>query len=237
MNFIGKKVLVTGGSKGIGYAIAEGFFLLGAEVDITTTEKNKKQFKNFKSYRVDFDNEESTEKFLSVIRKRKYDICINNAGINAINEIQETKLDDWENILKVNLTAPFRVIQAVTPLMKENKFGRIVNVSSIWGKISKAKRLPYSASKFGIRGLTFACAAELAKDNILVNNVLPGFTLTELTKKILTPKEMKEIEQQIPIGRMADPKEVAQVVLFLCSEMNSYISGQDIVVDGGFVNV
>jgi len=103
--------------------------------------------------------------------------------------------------------------------------------------ISKAKRLPYSASKFGIRGLTLACAAELAKDNVLINNILPGFTLTELTKKILTPSEMEEIEKQIPAGRMAEPKEIAQVVLFLCSEMNSYISGQDIVVDGGFVNV
>ena len=237
MNFTGKKVLITGGSKGIGLSTAEEFHLLGAEVHITTTTKNKTKFEKFKVHRVDFDNNKSLEDFLSIIANEDYDICINNAGTNAINKIEDTRLEDWEKILKVNLTAPFRVIQAVVPHMKKKKYGKIVNISSIWGMISKAKRLPYSASKFGIRGLTLACAAELAKDNVLINNILPGFTLTELTKKILTPSEMEEIEKQIPAGRMAEPKEIAQVVLFLCSEMNSYISGQDIVVDGGFVNV
>lgn len=237
MNFTGKKVLVTGGSKGIGFATAEAFYLLGAEVHITTTTKNKSEFKNFKVYKVDFEKEESIKNFLSLVGEEGYDICVNNAGINIINKIEKTNLEDWENILKVNLTAPFRIIQAVTPYMIKNKSGKIVNISSIWGIISKEKRLPYSSSKFGIRGLTLACAAELAKDNILVNSVLPGFTLTELTKKILTSEEMSDIEKKIPAGRMADPKEIAQIVVFLCSEMNSYISGQDIVVDGGFINV
>ena len=122
-------------------------------------------------------------------------------------------------------------------MLGSRQYGRILNVSSIWGTISIPQRASYSSSKFGLRGLTLAAAAELAKDNVLINTISPGFTLTDLTKSILTADKMAEITNRIPIKRMADPKEISNVAVFLISDLNSYMSGQNIVVDGGFVGV
>ena len=121
--------------------------------------------------------------------------------------------------------------------MQERKFGRIINITSIFGVISKAKRSIYTTTKFGLRGLTVTSAIELAPYNVLVNSVSPGFVLTELTKSILSEEEMKNLASQVPIGRFAEPDEISHVVLFLASPLNTYLTGQNIVVDGGFVDV
>ena len=121
--------------------------------------------------------------------------------------------------------------------MVSNKYGRIVNIASVWSEISTPKRACYSSSKFGLRGLTLAAAAELAEHNVLINAVSPGLTLTDLTKNVLGPKRMQEISDMIPMRRMAEVEEISNVILFIASKKNTYISGQNIIADGGFVNV
>jgi 3-oxoacyl-[acyl-carrier protein] reductase len=118
--------------------------------------------------------------------------------------------------------------------MKKNNYGRIVNVSSIWGSITKKGRTSYSVSKNGIIGLTRSLAVEGADSNVIVNSISPGFTETELTRRSLSDSDILDIEKTIPIGRMADPNEISNVSLFLLSECNSYMTGQNIIVDGGF---
>ena len=159
---------------------------------------------------------------------------INNAGINIIESIDEVKYENWEKILAVNLTGPMHLTKAVAKTMKKNKHGgKILNISSIFGVVSKAKRNSYSASKSGLMGLTRASSLDLAPYNILVNTLCPGFTSTELTKSILSSKEMKDLSLQVPLGRFADASEIAKIAVFLCSDLNTYLTGQTIVVDGG----
>ena len=121
--------------------------------------------------------------------------------------------------------------------MKRNGYGRIINIASILGVISKEKRSIYSSSKFGIIGMTMAVSNELARYNVLVNAVSPGFVLTDLTKRILGKDEMEALEAQIPAQRLAGPADISNVVLFLASTFNTYITGQNIIVDGGYVNI
>lgn len=247
LDFSDHIVLITGATRGIGKQIADDFYNSGANLILTGTnseqikELNEKailQKKNITYHCVDFLDIESTTKFIETLdRYERIDVCINNAGINRINLIEQTVTKDWNDIIRVNLTAPFLIMKKVSKIMKKNRYGRIINISSIWGHISKEKRSPYSSSKFGLKGLTVASSIELAKDNILVNTVSPGFVLTELTKKILSEKEMKDLCLQIPAGRLANTDDISPVVLFLSSSLNTYITGQNIIVDGGFVNV
>ena len=164
-------------------------------------------------------------------------MLVNNAGINKIDYIQSIKYQDLDSILKVNLYAPFILSQYVSAIMASNSYGRIVNISSIWGTKTKEKRTSYTMSKSGINGLTKSLSVELARDNILVNSVSPGFTNTELTKSILSTEDMKELSSQVPMKRFAEVEEISKVVMFLCSDWNTYLTGQDIKVDGGFINV
>jgi NAD(P)-dependent dehydrogenase (short-subunit alcohol dehydrogenase family) len=248
IDFHGQTVLVTGATRGMGKQFADDFAKLGANMILTGTGKeqietlnqeakhNKQTFKKY--YDVDFTDAERTEAFLKAIESnQKIDVCINNAGINRINLIDETLVDDWKEILAVNLEAPFMITRAVSKIMKKNRYGRIVNIASIFGVISKAKRAIYSTTKFGLRGLTTTTAIELAPYNILVNSVSPGFVLTELTRSILSDEERKDLACQVPLGRFAETDEISRVVLFLASSLNTYLTGQNIVVDGGFVNV
>lgn len=247
IDFTGQVVLITGATRGIGKQIADDFYELGAKLILSGTNKEQieklnqtldKQKEQRYYHCVDFSDTESTNRFIEALsRYDRIDVCINNAGINRVNYIDQTIVKDWDDIIAVNLKAPFMIIREVSKIMKKNSYGRIINISSIYGHISREKRSPYSSSKFGIRGLTVSTSIELAKYNILVNAVSPGFVLTDLTKSILSEKEMEELGAQVPAGRLATPEDISPVVLFLASPRNTYITGQNVIVDGGFVNV
>ena len=159
---------------------------------------------------------------------------INNAGINKIAPFLEIELKDFQEIHQVNVLAPFLITQAAISGMREQNWGRILNVSSIWGKISKENRASYSASKFALDGVTIALSIEFAKYGILANCIAPGFTDTELTRSILGQVEINQILASVPIGRMADISEIAKFAVWLASPENTYITGQNIAIDGGF---
>ena len=139
-------------------------------------------------------------------------------------------------MLEVNLKSPIRILRALVPQMKVQQYGRIVNIGSIWSVVSKRGRAVYSVTKHGIHGLTKTLAVELAGHNVLVNTVCPGFTLTELTRKNNTQEQIDEISKEIPLGRMANPEEIASAVCYLVSERNTYLTGQLIAVDGGYTS-
>jgi 3-oxoacyl-[acyl-carrier protein] reductase len=246
LNFTGKTVLITGATRGIGAAIANDFYLAGASVILTGTnqekidELNKINKKNLrkKYLQADFSENKSLEYFLSEISKfSRIDVCVNNAGVNRIDYINETALDDYDFVTKINCHAPFAICRTVSQMMINQNYGRIINIASIWGIVTKKKRSIYSLTKSGIIGLTKALSADLAPYNILVNAVSPGFTITELTESTNTEIELLNIANQIPLKRLAQPEEIAKVVLFLSSDLNTYITGQNIAVDGGYTIV
>ena len=222
INLKNKNVLITGGSRGIGKELVDTFTSLEANVVYTSTKD------------LDFNDEQSVNIFLDKIKNISFDICINNAGINTNNNFCDIKDVDWNNIINVNLTGCYKICKAVSKQMINQKSGKIINVSSIWGNVSKQGRAAYSASKFGVKGLTLGMAAELAQYNILVNSVSPGVTMTELTEKTLGVDGMNKIKKEIPLNRLATTKDISNAIIFLCSELNTYISGQDLIVDGGF---
>jgi len=247
INFKNKVVLITGATRGIGEQLARDFEKLGADLILTGTnpeqigELNKSLAKNtgrnIKYYCVDFSLEDSLLGFARELKEHpRIDVCINNAGINRISYIYDTSLTDWEDIINVNLKAPFVICREVSQIMKRNGYGRIVNIASILGVVSREKRSIYSSSKSGLIGLTKAVALDLAPYNILVNCVSPGFVVTDMTKKILTGPEIEKLAEKIPLGRMATPEDVTKVIIFLASDLNTYISAQNIIVDGGYVS-
>lgn len=217
-----KKALVTGGSRGIGKAVCAEFLRHGFEVDAPARAE------------LDLFSAASIEAFLESRRGVAYDAIVNNAGINDVHPIEEITDAEIERMLAVDLVAPIRLLRGLVPAMKQNGGGRVVNVGSIWAVVSKPGRTVYSAAKNGVHGLTNTLAVELAPYGILVNTLCPGFTLTELTRKNNTPSQMAAICGAIPLGRMAEPHEIAKAVYFLCSEENTYITGQKLTVDGGF---
>lgn len=216
-----KRVLITGGSRGIGKAIAEKFAEEGYEVVIPTRRE------------LNLADSDSIEAYV-VNQTRPFDVIVNNAGCNDINLIENVTDEEIENMIQVDLIAPIKLLRGLVPAMKERKYGRIVNIGSIWAAVSKPGRCIYSAAKNGIHGVTNTLAVELAPYKILVNTVCPGFTLTELTHKNNTEAAIAEISKDIPMGRMAEPSEIAEVVYFLSSDANTYMTGQKIIVDGGF---
>lgn len=236
-NFKNKKILVTGGSRGIGSAIVDAYIRCGAEVTYTGKTTSSKISGLAKFQQLDFSNDESIELFLSSNEVQQYDILINNAGINKIDPFHDINLDDFRQIQKVNVEGPFRLSQAVVKGMITRNFGRIVNIGSIFSTISKEKRTSYSTSKFALVGMSKAMAIEYADKNILINVISPGFIDTELTRQILSETQINELISLVPIKRLGTPEEVAEAVLFLTSPQNTFITGQNIIADGGFTCV
>lgn len=217
-----KRVFITGGRRGLGKAVVNRFEKAGYEVTAPVREE------------LDLNSPESIRKYLAEHADETYDAIINNAGCNDIHEIEQVTDDEIETMINVNLVAPMKLLRGMVGSMKAQHYGRIVNIGSIWASVSKAGRCVYSATKNGIHGITNTLAVELAEYNILVNTVCPGFTMTELTKKNNTPEQIRQISEDIPMGRMAEPEEIAEVIYFLASERNTYLTGQKILVDGGF---
>jgi 3-oxoacyl-[acyl-carrier protein] reductase len=231
-----KKVLITGGTRGIGKAIAESFKKSGNKVIITGTGVGQK-LEGFTYMMVDFSNKNSTNIFLNKIKDIEIDILINNAGTNNIKLITDVKENDYDRLFDINLKAPYFLCKAAAASMKKRGGGHIINISSIMSITSREKRSLYSTTKAGLAGMTRALSVELGKDKILVNCVSPGFTLTDLTRKSLSQEEMDNFASKIPLGRLATVEEVAKTVTFLCSDDNTYITGQNIIIDGGFTTL
>lgn len=248
IDFTNKTALITGATRGIGKSIAHCFYESGANLILTGTNKEEienlnlinkeKGITNIQFIQADFSDVDSTDRFLLKLSEYdRVDICINNAGVNKIDEFINTTIDDFEWIHNINIKAPYQILKVIGPKMISNNYGRIVNVASIWSVITRPERSMYTSTKNALVGLTKALAVEWASHNILVNAVSPGFTLTELTKSTNTAEQLKAIVGSIPARRMAQPSEIASVVAFLCSDLNSYLTGQNITIDGGYTNV
>jgi NAD(P)-dependent dehydrogenase (short-subunit alcohol dehydrogenase family) len=231
------KAVVTGATRGIGYAIAERLLKDGLDVVVTGTSDSGEYPIGAEYYPVDFLNDDSVMSFVNYLKDNQIDILVNNAGINKIGEFSTIDINDFDRILRVNLRTPFLLCQAVIPHMKARKWGRIVNITSIFGQISKEYRASYSTSKFGLDGMTVALAAELSEEGILANSLGPGFIDTELTRNILGDKGIAELQGRIPMKRLGQPNEIASFVSWLVSEENTYMTGQNLMIDGGFTRV
>ena len=237
MSLSGKKALVTGGTRGIGAAIASKLLDHGAEVAVTGTAADGSGPDGTGYEAIDFADEAATNEFAGKIACMDLDILVNNAGINKISPFADIDPGDFARIQQVNVNAPFRLCQAVVLGMKAKQSGRIVNICSVWGKIAKAQRGSYTTSKFGLDGMTAALAAEVAEYGILANSVAPGFIDTELTRSVLGEAGAAELAGTVPMKRLGRPEEVAELVVFLVGPLNTYISGQNIAIDGGFTRV
>ncbi len=246
LNLENKIVVITGGTRGIGLEVVRSFakekakvILFGSKkesVDKSLATLNEEGLKA-EGY---FPNLNSYEEIEEVIKKviTKYgqiDVLINNAGISANKKIEDTTSEDFESIMSLNVNAMFNVTKAVVPYMKEKKEGVILNTSSMVSIYGQPSGVGYPASKFAVNGLTKSLARELAPFNIRVNAVAPGIINTDMVASL--PKEMIEpLIKTIPLGRIGEPKDIANAFLFLASPMASYITGIILQVDGAARN-
>ena len=229
-----RKVLVTGGTRGIGASIATELIKARYRVVVTGTTPQARAPKWCEYLACDFSNADAVRRLVKEIAQQRFDILINNAGINTVGPLATYDAEEFARIQQVNVVAPFLLCRAVISGMRKRRFGRIVNITSIFGIVSRIGRSAYSTSKFGLFGMSRALALEVAKDHVLVNCVAPGFVDTELTRKTLGARGLVAAARQVPMGRLAQPEEIARVVRFLISDDNTYLTGQHIIVDGGF---
>ncbi len=232
-----KTVCVTGASRGIGRSIAQAFRGRGAKVIGTRTRPSGVDDACDEWVVADFSDAIQIEDCAKKLMALDVDILVNCAGINKIAPFVDIDPADFLRIQQVNMFAPMRLCQAVLPGMLQRKWGRIVNISSVWGKISKEFRASYSASKFALDGMTLALAAEHGASGILANCVSPGFIDTELTRTVLGESGIRQMTQGVPVRRLGQADEIAGMVVWLASEENTYLNGQNIAVDGGFSRV
>ncbi|MGN1392633.1 MAG: 3-oxoacyl-ACP reductase FabG [Succinivibrionaceae bacterium] len=240
MDFTGKIVLVTGASRGIGKAIAEGFAKLGAKVCGTaTSQSGADKISEYlqdsgKGYVLNVTSAESIEATLSSIQKEfgDVDVLVNNAGITRDNLLMRMKDDEWDDIIATNLTSVYRMSKSVLRPMMKKRFGRIITISSVVGLMGNAGQTNYASAKAGIIGFSKSLAKEVASRGITVNVVAPGFIATDMTA-VLSDEQKDAILKNVPAGKLGQPEDIANAVFFLASDMASYITGETISVNGG----
>ena len=218
------RVLVLGGSSGIGYALVELF--RSENYDVLNISRSPCNLEGVKNFSIDL-----FEKNLDLSFIKDVSLVVDCIGINIPSEFEAIKENDLDRMFEVNIKSKFRVFQQ---LLESNDLTHVVIVSSIWGVSARRGRSVYGATKHALAGLVKTLALEYASMNCLINLVSPGFTLTDLTARTNSEEELEEIKSKIPLNRLAQPVEIARIIKFLTSEMNTYLTGQNIVIDGGF---
>ena len=229
------KALVTAGTRGMGRAIALRLMQSGCECIVTgTTEESCKNApEGAKALAADLTVSTDLARLAETISDLQVDILVNNAGINRLGPTDEFTDTDFDALMTINLKAPFSLCRAAIPHMKQRGWGRIVNITSLWSVRGQRQDAAYCASKFGLDGLTASLASELAPHGILVNAVAPGYILTDAVAQGFSKERIAKDSEVIPLGRYGRPEEIAEIVFWLASDANSYMTGQNLLVDGG----
>ena len=232
------RALVTGGTRGIGLAVVERLSMDGYQVWVTGRSKEAPATLaslDVAYVKADFGEPSDLDKLCDRVAALELDVVVNNAGINRVAPLLELSEADFKLVLAVNVHSAFRLCQAAIPSMLAKGFGRICNVSSVWGMKGSSGRAAYSTSKFALRGLTVAIAAEFSNAGVLANCIAPGFVDTDLTRSVLGLEGIARVTQQVPAGRLGTPAEIADVIAWMVSPENTYMTGQTVTVDGGFL--
>lgn len=242
----GKKAIVTGGSRGIGRAIAIALAKAGADVAIfyagnqaaaeETVQAIEQLGRQGWALQVDVAQGKQVDAAVKQIHKewKQIDILVNNAGITRDNLLMRLKEEDWDQVIDTDLKGVFLCTKAVVRPMMKQRAGRIINISSVVGVAGNAGQVNYSAAKAGVIGMTKSTAREVASRGITVNAIAPGYIETEMTG-VLSEDIQEQIRASIPLGHFGQPEDVAKLVAFLASDAAGYITGQTIHVDGGMV--
>ena len=240
-----KVALITGGTSGLGKMMALALAKAGAFVWIASSRDNadetlkelKDQGTEGRFIQVDVTSSEALENIVSLIHQEsnQIDILVNAAGINLRTSAEDLTLDEWQKTIDINLTAPFHLSQLVADSMKKNNWGRIINIASLQSLRAFDISISYGASKGGIMQLTRALAQAYSKDGVLVNAIAPGFFRTNLTESLFQDStKLKTLANKTMMGRNGEEKDIFGISVFLCSDANSYVTGQTIFLDGGF---
>ena len=240
MNLENKKIIITGATGGIGNSIVKRLSDAGAKILATGTrleklEELKSKFKNTDILKFDISKGDEIEEFIENATKQLgggLDCLINNAGITQDNLAIRMNLDEWKKVININLTSTFLLSKFAVKKMLKNKYGKIINITSVVGHTGNLGQANYTASKAGIVAMSKSLAIEYAKKNININCISPGFIKTEMTDKI-EEKFKEAIISKIPSSRLGEPEDVANAVLFLASDQSNYINGETIHVNGG----
>ncbi|MBP3955602.1 SDR family oxidoreductase [Gemmata sp. G18] len=243
----GRVALVTGGNKGLGKAMARGLAEAGADVVIAS--RNEDELKaaldeilagtgRRGAYCVtDVSVRDEVKKLatFAIEKMGRVDVLVNNAGMNAPQAIDAITDDTWDRVLEVNLSSVMALTRDLVPQMKQRRWGRVVHISSIMGQVSKEKRNVYSATKAALIGMARASALDLGPHGITVNCIAPGPFMTDMPMSVLSDPEKQAFADRTALGRWAQPSELVGPVLMLCSDAGSYVTGQTLFVDGGYL--
>ena len=250
-NLDGTNSLIIGGASGLGFEAAKILYLYGSNVIISSRDSTKlknAQTKNKKNsldntisyFQADITKQKNIEELYKYTDKNfegKLNILINSSGINIRDKVIDISIKDWNEVINTNLTGVMFSTQKLIELLKNADYGRIINITSIFSKVSYPERASYASSKGGLIQLTKTLALELSKFNITANSISPGPMLTDINKKVLEDKiNYEKFCQNIPLGRFGNPEEIATAIMFLAIKYSSYVNGSDILIDGGWTS-
>ena len=228
------RALITGGTRGIGKAIAIQLSEAGFDCCVTGTKNPEKLDPRLENVLLaDFTNPKDVAKLTQWIQTEKPSVLVNNAGINIKGPTSTYSAADLDKVFDVNLKTPFLLTQSALPGMIEANWGRIINITSLWGVRGNKENAAYCATKFGLDGLTASIAPEVASNGVTVNSIAPGFIMTEAAEAAYTDADLARVQGYIPIGDLGMPNDIARFARWLASDESRYMTGQNILIDGG----